>query len=59
MWELAKRSLTVAVYFGLASALSVVALGDESGYTTTQHQEMNLAALEGMWETEPAPFTGV
>jgi cytochrome d ubiquinol oxidase subunit I len=53
--ELAKRSMTVAASFGLASALSVVVLGDESGYTTTQHQRMKLAALEGMWETHPAP----
>ncbi len=53
--ELAKRSMTVAASFGLASALSVVVLGDESGYTTTQHQKMKLAAMEGMWETEPAP----
>ena len=29
----AKRSITVAASFGLASALSVVVLGDESGYT--------------------------
>ena len=49
------RSFTVAASFGLASALSVVVLGDESGYTTTQHQKMKLAAMEGMWETEPAP----
>ena len=31
--ELAKRSMTVAASFGLAAALSVVVLGDESGYT--------------------------
>ncbi len=30
--QFAKRSMTVAVSFGLASALSVVVLGDESGY---------------------------
>src|SRR5437764_10564893 len=30
---LARRSMTVAASFGLASALSVVVLGDESGYT--------------------------
>ena len=30
--DFAKRSLTVAASFGLASALSVVVLGDESGY---------------------------
>lgn len=53
--DLAKRSLTVAASFGLASALSVVVLGDESGYTTSQNQKMKLAAMEAMWETEPAP----
>ena len=52
---LAKRSLTVAASFGLASALSVVVLGDESGYTAGQNQKMKLAAIEAMWETEPAP----
>jgi cytochrome d ubiquinol oxidase subunit I len=53
--EIAKRSMTVAASFGLASALSVVVLGDESGYVTTEHQKMKLAAIEGMWETHPAP----
>ncbi len=53
--EFAKRSIVVAAAFGLASALSVVVLGDESGYTMTEHQKMKLAAMEGMWETEPAP----
>jgi len=51
----AKRSLAVAASFGLASALSVVVLGDESGYLTTEHQKMKLASMEAMWETEPAP----
>ncbi|MAS04321.1 MAG: cytochrome d terminal oxidase subunit 1 [Ahrensia sp.] len=53
--ELARRSIAVAASFGLMSALSVVVLGDESGYTTTHDQKMKLAAIEGMWETEPAP----
>ena len=51
----ARRSMAVAAAFGLASALSVVVLGDESGYTLTDNQRMKLAALEAMWETEPAP----
>lgn len=51
----AKRSMVVAASFGLASALSVVVLGDESGYTMTEHQKMKIAAIEAMWETEPAP----
>lgn len=53
--EIAKRSMTVAASFGLASALSVVVLGDESGYLATENQKMKLAAIEAMWETEPAP----
>ena len=53
--ELAKRSMTVAASFGLAAALSVAVLGDESGYLSTEHQKMKLAAIEGMWKTEPAP----
>lgn len=52
---LARRSMTVAAAFGLASSLSVVVLGDESGYALTDHQKMKLAAIEAMWETEPAP----
>jgi cytochrome d ubiquinol oxidase subunit I len=52
---LAKRSLTVAAAFGLASSLSVVVLGDESGYALTDHQKMKLAAIEAMWHTEKAP----
>ena len=53
--DFAKRSMTVAASFGLASALSVVVLGDESGYTASQNQKMKIAAIEAMWETEPAP----
>jgi cytochrome d ubiquinol oxidase subunit I len=53
--QFAKRSMTVAASFGLASALSVVVLGDESGYTASQNQKMKISAIEAMWETEPAP----
>src|ERR1035438_6389164 len=53
--EFAKRSATVAIGFGLAAALSVVVLGDESGYSVTEHQKMKLAAIESEWHTEPAP----
>lgn len=55
----ARRSFAVAAAFGLASSLSVVVLGDESGYTATENQKMKIAAIEGMWHTEkaPAPFT--
>jgi cytochrome bd ubiquinol oxidase subunit I len=53
--EIAKRSMTVAASFGLAAALSVVVLGDESGYTAGENQKMKIAAIEAMWDTEPAP----
>lgn len=53
--ELAKRSMTVALSFGLASALSVVVLGDESGYVANNNQKMKIAGMEAMWHTEKAP----
>ncbi len=53
--ELARRSFVIASAFGIASAASVIVLGDESGYALTDNQKMKLAAIEAMWETEPAP----
>lgn len=53
--EFAKRSFRIAAAFGLASAASVIVLGDESGYTVGEAQQTKLAAMEAMWETEPAP----
>jgi cytochrome d ubiquinol oxidase subunit I len=53
--EFAKRSFRVAAAFGLASACSVIVLGDESGYTVGEAQQTKMAALEAMWDTEPAP----
>jgi cytochrome bd ubiquinol oxidase subunit I len=52
---LAIRSLTIAASFGLASALSVVVLGDESGYDAGQNQKMKIAAIEADWHTAPPP----
>ena len=54
-YEFAKRSISVAASFGLATALSVVVLGDESGYFATHHQHMKVATMEGMWHQEKAP----
>ena len=53
--EFALRSMTVAAAFGLASALSVAVLGDESGYTASENQKMKVAAIESEWHTQPAP----
>ncbi|BCM24284.1 cytochrome ubiquinol oxidase subunit I [Methyloradius palustris] len=51
----ALRSIAVASGFGLASVLSVIVLGDESGYTTGEVQKVKLAAIEAEWHTEEAP----
>ncbi|HSN41615.1 MAG TPA: cytochrome ubiquinol oxidase subunit I [Burkholderiales bacterium] len=53
------RSFAVAAGFGLASACSVIVLGDESGYTVGEVQRVKLAAIEAEWETQkpPAAFT--
>jgi len=55
----ARRSFAIAAGFGLASILSVIVLGDESGYTVGEVQRTKLAAIEGEWETAtpPAAFT--
>ena len=49
------RSFAIAAAFGLASVLSVIVLGDESGYTAGEVQKVKLAAIEAEWETQPAP----
>ncbi len=53
--EFAKRSFRIAAAFGIASVLSVIVLGDESGYTVGEAQQTKMAAMEAMWDTEPAP----
>ena len=53
--EVAKRSMAVAASFGLACSLSVVVLGDESGYLTGEDQKMKVASIEAEWSTEPPP----
>jgi cytochrome d ubiquinol oxidase subunit I len=53
--DFAKRSYSVAVGFGLASVLSVIVLGDESGYELGEVQKTKLAAIEGEWETHEPP----
>ena len=57
----AKRSFSVAAGFGLAAILSVIVLGDESGYELGDVQKTKLAAMEAEWETHepPAGFTVV
>jgi cytochrome bd ubiquinol oxidase subunit I len=55
----AKRSFAIASAFGLASVISVIILGDESGYEIGDVQKVKLATIEAEWETQkpPADFT--
>jgi cytochrome d ubiquinol oxidase subunit I len=47
--------MAVAASFGLACSLSVVVLGDESGYEASENQKMKVAAIEAEWHTQPPP----
>jgi len=51
----ARRSFAIAASFGMAAILSVIVLGDESGYELGEVQKVKLAAVEAEWHTEPAP----
>jgi cytochrome d ubiquinol oxidase subunit I len=51
----ARRSFAIAASFGMASILSVIVLGDESGYELGEIQRVKLAAIESEWHTQPAP----
>ncbi len=51
----ANRSFAIAASFGMAAILSVIVLGDESGYEMGDVQKTKLAAIEAEWETQPAP----
>lgn len=51
----ARRSFSVGASFGLLAIIAVVLAGDEAGYEIGQTQPMKLAAMEGEFETHPAP----
>ncbi|MEM7418122.1 MAG: cytochrome ubiquinol oxidase subunit I [Pseudomonadota bacterium] len=51
----ARRSFAIAASFGLAATLSVIVLGDESGYELGDVQKVKLAAVEAEYDTHPAP----
>ena len=53
--DFAKRSFRIAAVFGLVAAIFTAQQGDESGYLVAQDQPAKIAAMEGLWETEPAP----
>ncbi|OOF32833.1 cytochrome d terminal oxidase subunit 1 [Salinivibrio costicola subsp. alcaliphilus] len=51
----ARRSFAIAASFGMAAIVSVIILGDESGYELGDVQKVKLAAIEAEWQTEEAP----
>ena len=53
--EFARRSFHIAAIFGLVGSLLLIVLGDESGRAVFKSQRSKLAAVEAIWETEPAP----
>ena len=59
LWEVMFNPTAQAKFVHTVSAGyvtgSMFVLGDESGYSVTESQQSKLAAIEAMWETEPAP----
>ena len=53
--ELARRSIAVAASFGLPQRSPSSCWGTNSAIPSGHQQKMKLAAIEGMWETQPAP----
>jgi cytochrome d ubiquinol oxidase subunit I len=54
--ELARRSFRMAALFGVLATAAVLTLGDALGYVGAHAQPTKLAAMEALWETEPAPM---
>lgn len=54
--DLARRSFRMAVLFGVLATAGVITLGDALGFIGGQAQPTKLAAMEGLWKTEPAPM---
>ncbi len=51
----AKRSLRVAAAFGIVASILAMHMGDESGVLVAKDQPTKIAAMEAVWETQPAP----
>ena len=54
--DLAKRSFRMAALFGVLATIGVITLGDALGFVAAQAQPAKLAAMEGLWKSEPAPM---
>lgn len=53
--DFAQRSFRIAAVFGLIASLLTAQQGDESGYLVAKDQPAKLAAMEAIWDTQPAP----
>lgn len=53
--DVALRSFAIGSVFGTLAIISTLQLGDSSAYEVAQVQPVKLAAMEGEWQTEPAP----
>ncbi|EFV0438409.1 cytochrome bd-II oxidase subunit 1 [Salmonella enterica] len=53
--EVALRSFAIGSVFGTLAILGTLQLGDSSAYEVARIQPVKLAAMEGEWQTEPAP----
>ena len=53
--EFAKRSFRIAAAFGLIVSVLTIHFGDEAGYLVAKDQPTKMAAMEAIWETQPAP----
>jgi cytochrome d ubiquinol oxidase subunit I len=54
--ELAKRSFRMAALYGVLATIGVITLGDALGFVAAHAQPTKLAAMEGLWKTEPGPM---
>ncbi len=48
-------SFAIGSVFGTLAIIGTPQLGDSSAYEVAQVQPVKLAAMEGEWQTEPAP----
>lgn len=53
--DVALRSFAIGSVFGTLAILGTLQLGDSSAYEVAKVQPVKLAAMEGEWQTEPAP----
>lgn len=51
----AKRSMAIAIGFGIVAVVSVAFFGDQNGLAVAKDEPAKMAAMEGVWTTPKAP----